>query len=184
MKLREDFTNSKRRRLDFDSTENTLVLEKGSPADVSFVPMVEEYVYPAEYSESGLLPDVLVDSKRMLGDMKAQDAQNYKLLTDYLIQLQTTGLIKNVDFDEITREFARFAGVNEDRVLRKEEENKTLEMLKESLAALEGSLSSPTSNAPLPQQPPGTPPAGASSPLGAGAARPQNPFAAAAQGTL
>jgi len=184
MKLREDFTNSKRRRLDFDSTENTLVLEKGGPADVSFVPMVEEYVYPAEYAESGLLPDVLVDSKRMLGDMKAQDAQNYKLLTDYLIQLQTTGLIKNVDFDEITREFARFAGVNEDRVIRSEEKNKALAMIQEALAALEGQQSSPTSNAQLPEQPLGAPPVGGSSSLGTGPARPQNPFAASAQGTL
>jgi hypothetical protein len=74
----EDFKSEghpRKRQLDPSKTNNTLREEKSTSSSVSYVPLVGAYVYPTEYIESGLLPDVIVDGKRMLGDLKVQEAE-------------------------------------------------------------------------------------------------------------
>lgn len=123
-KIREDFSTTKKRKLDYNAeftaegkTTNTLRRDEKMPVDTSYIPLVKEYVYPTEYIEQGLLPDVVVDSKRMLGDMKAQDVQNFQAATNFILQLLETGYDK-LDTDKLVQEVLRFANIDDDRILK------------------------------------------------------------------
>jgi hypothetical protein len=122
-KFREDFTVTKKRKLDYNAnytktgnTTNTLIPDKSMKVETSYVPMTEEYVYPTEYIESGMLPDCIVDSKRMLGDMKAQDVQNWQAATNFLLQLMQAGY-KNIDMDKLAAGTLEFAGIDAGKML-------------------------------------------------------------------
>ena len=54
-KIREDFgPKKKKRRLDYNNADNTLVYDPRMEENVSYIPMVKEYVYPMEYAETGV----------------------------------------------------------------------------------------------------------------------------------
>lgn len=158
-KIREDFSVSDRRQLDYNAeykngkNPNTLVRDPNMTVETSYVPLVKEYVYPAEYIESGLLPDCIVDSKRMLADIKNQEANNFKITTDFLLQLfqfemQQDGK-STTDFDKLKAEALEFAGIDPKRVLTTEEEGS--EALQAVQKALEATDPTPQPNVPLPQ---------------------------------
>ena len=119
-KIREDFSQTKKRKLDFNSADNTLVFDKSMQGNTSYIPLVEEHIVPAEYIESGLLPDVVVDSKRMLGDMKAQDVANFQAATGFIIQLMNGGYDK-VDLDKLVGKTLEFANIDSDDIIKTEE---------------------------------------------------------------
>jgi len=184
-KMREDFSVTKKRQLDYNSMERTLIIDKSMKVETSYIPMVEEYVYPAEYVESGLLPDCIVDSKRMLGDMKNQDAANFKMATDALLALMEAGFT-NMDLDKYASEILQFAGVDPKRVLKGDEEgSEALTKVKTLLDQMQNaSQPPPNPNAPVPQQmaAPAIPRAPATQPGGPGGNA--NPLQASATGGL
>ena len=138
-KFREDFSQSSVRKLDYNSTSNTLIPDSSMDADTAYIPLVEEYVVPARYIESGLLPDVKVDSKRNLGDMKARDSQNMDTLMRYLMMLMQAGLLdpKRIDVDFFTKEFAQFAGVDEEKIMKGGEKEPMMEMAQKAAEAMQ-----------------------------------------------
>lgn len=174
-KIRESFDITKNRQLDYNASftddgvsTNTLRQDPSMPVDTSYIPMVKEYVYPAEYIDQGIMPDVIVDSKRMLGDMKAQDVQNYQAATNFLLEfIQLTGYDK-LDPDKIVQETLKFGNIPEDRMLKTTEgQSKIGSQVKDILGQFEqeanqqikgtpqgGGVGAPT----LPGQPPQPPP--------------------------
>jgi hypothetical protein len=156
-KLREDFSKSKKRRLDFDNAENTLIEDKDMKAPVAFVPLVEEYVMPAEYIESGLLPDVMVDSKRMLGDMKAQDVDTFRAVMDIAISMRNAGYQK-VDLGKLFMRVLEFAEIPEKDILIGDDMTDQQSVIEEALGTMEGVIAAgneslldqPTGNVQLP----------------------------------
>lgn len=116
-KIREDFSVTKTRKLDYNApfvgakSSNTLIPDKTMQVETSYVPLVAQYVYPAEYIESGLLPDCIVDSKRMLADIKNQDSKNVQTAINFILQLMQMGY-KNADMDKMVIEILKFADIN------------------------------------------------------------------------
>lgn len=111
VKIREDFSSTKKRKLQYNSSDNTLVFDETMEEKDSFIPLVKEYVYPLEYVESGLLPDVTVDSRSMLSDEKVQRVQDYKDAVNFLIEISQLGW-KGADFDKIAAGIIDFAEVD------------------------------------------------------------------------
>ena len=164
-KIREDFSVTKKRKLKYNASfdtntgksTNTLIPDKEMQVETSYVPMVEEYVYPANYIESGMLPDVLVDSKRMLGDMKAQDVQNVRAAGDFLLQLMQAGY-QGIDLDKYAEEIIKFAGIDPKRLLVGGEEGSELMMKVEEALNTAKALNPPPTGQPelggMPNLPP------------------------------
>ena len=179
-KIREDFSVTKSRKLDynagFDDTgrsKNTLIFDKDMTVEVSYIPMVEEYVYPYEYVESGLLPDVIVDSKRMLGDMKAQDVQNFKAATDFLLQLMQMGYA-NLDLDKVATAVLEFADIDPKTLVKTDEGgSEAKEQLKSMLEEMQNLQNPPPPNE-VSTQVPTVPNVGTPDSNGGGQAQPQS----------
>jgi hypothetical protein len=108
VKIREDFgPNKKRRKLDYNAgyddegrSKNTLVYDKNMDARDSYIPLVKEYVNPMDYLETGILPDVIVDSKRMIKDMKASRVQDFQSALNFLFALRNAGW-QGMDDDKV-----------------------------------------------------------------------------------
>lgn len=193
-KLREDFSTTKKRKLDYNSTENTLIEDPNMEGEVSYVPAVEQYLYPLEYIESGMLPDVLVDGKRMLGDLKAQDTANMKMVSDHfrtrLAESAVPGMEDqrpNVDMKKIDAEMLKFAGIEEKKVQKEDSDGSgLLKYARETLKDLE-SLSEQPPHVPI--TPTGAVPAAppqsqGPQPESGAVPQPENALQATAAGTL
>jgi hypothetical protein len=111
-KLRESFKKTKKRKLDYNADltkePNTLIEDKSMEGNTSYVPATKEYLYPAGYIEYGLLPDVLVDGKTMLGDQKAQDMQGAQQL--WQMGIMAAQLLPDIDFQKQYDASAKIAG--------------------------------------------------------------------------
>lgn len=144
-KIREDFSVTKKRQLDYNAgfdeqgrSKNTLIYDKEMKVEVSYIPLTEEYVYPAEYIESGLLPDVNVDSKRMLADMKQADVQNFQAATNFLLQLMQAGY-SNLDLDKVATAVLDFANIDPKTIVKSDEGgSEALEQVKSMLEKMQG----------------------------------------------
>ena len=147
-KIREDFASSAKRKLDYNSTSNTLIYDKKMNVETSYIPLVEEYVYPAEFIESGMLPDCIVDSKRMLADIKNQEAKNVQTTMNFILQLMQLGY-KGADLDKMVAEMLQFAEIDPKRILSNDE-NST-EEVKQMRSLYEKLVASQTQNAAPPQ---------------------------------
>lgn len=171
-KMREDFSQSKKRNLDYHSTGHTLIFDKNMDVKTSYIPLVEEHVYPAEYIESGLMPDVTVDSKRMLGDQKIKNVENFKAASTFLLEMMKLGYT-NLDLNKLATETLIFADIDEDKMLKNEDENSVLAQFRKAATDLETPPPPPNAQVPpqmAPQQNPGTAPGITGQPQGAPAA--------------
>ena len=194
--IKEDFSSSKKRKADANSTNNTLV-DNTDPNGTTYIPAVAEYLYPTEYIEYGMLPDVIVDGKRMLGDMKAQDMEGYMKTGEYLRMrfTETVGIpgmedqVPNVDMKKFDAEVLKFAGIEESRVSMDQSKGSQLQKeFADAAEELQETISQPPN---VQAQQAGTlaPPAPTAGPQGPGSLTPavpesQNPLQAAAAGTL
>ncbi len=159
-KIREDFSVTKTRQLDYNAkytdkgqTTNTLIYDNEMKTDTSYIPLVKEYVYPSEYIESGLLPDCVVDSKRMLADIKNQEAKNVQTTIQFILQLMQMGY-KGADLDKMVAEMLNFAEIDPKSILNTDNGgSEALTMVNSLLANLNNVNQpvSPNQNAPLPQ---------------------------------
>lgn len=149
----ENFTESKKRSLKY-SASDTLKLSPAKKDETAYVPLEEEYVVPASYIESGILPDCTVDSKRMLGDRKIRDAKNMESLSAYLSQLSLSGLVdpKSIEWKNFIKEYAEIAGVSDDKIFVQKSGSEEKDLLNDILQkSIENETSSPADNAQLPQ---------------------------------
>lgn len=143
-KIREDFSVTKKRKLDYNSgydekgnSKNTLIKDPKMDVETSYIPLVGEYVYPAEFIESGILPNVIVDSKRMLADVKNQEAKNVQTTINFILQLMQMGY-KNADMDKMVAEMLEFADIDPKRILTTDTgSSETLSKVKDIVSALE-----------------------------------------------
>ncbi len=192
-KIREDFSITDKRKLDYNAdysengqTTNTLIKDPKMNVEVSYVPLTKEYVYPAEYIESGLIPDCIVDSKRMLADIKNQDAKNVKMVTDFILQIATTLGYKGADWDKIVAEMCTFAELDPKRILSSPQGTPELTQAKsivEQMKANQLQIPPPQANVP-PSQIPRPVNAGAAVPDTGGLGPAANAVQAATGGTL
>jgi hypothetical protein len=156
-KIREDFSVTKKRQLNYNAgfdekgnSKNTLIYDPKMKVEVSYIPLTEEYVYPAEYIESGLLPDVIVDSKRMLGDMKQADVQNFKAAASFLLELMNAGY-ENLDLDKIAQAVLEFANIDPKSIVKTDEGgSEKLDELKKMLKQMQSLKDTPQQNAQIP----------------------------------
>jgi hypothetical protein len=192
-KLREDFTVSKKRKLDYNAgfdqdgkSYNTLIPDHSMKVETSYIPLVEEYVYPAEYIESGILPDCIVDSKRMLGDMKAQDVQNFQAATNFILELIKLGY-KKADLDKIVGATLEFANIDPKMILNTDEESsQVLSKVKDMISKMEDEDSPPTPPLNVQASPQVPAPTNAGTPVSGqgGNGSPQNALEATASSTI
>lgn len=190
-KLREDFSKTKKRKLNYNETDNTLIIDREMKVETSYIPMVEEYVYPESYIESGILPDCIVDSKRMLGDLKAQDVKNFQAATSFLLQvmqleMQTKGKT-TTDIEKLKTEILKFAEIDPKTILNTDEESsQMLSTVKDMISQMEKMSQQPTpsQNAQVPAPIPAVPNLGAAGSQSGGAGGPQNALEATAAGSL
>ncbi len=122
-KMRENFNFTKNRQLDYNApiradghTTNTLIYDTTMNVETSYIPLTKEYVFPAEYIESGLLPDCIVDSKRMLADIKNQEQKNVQTTINFILQLIQLGY-KGADMDKMVQEMLKFAEIDPKRII-------------------------------------------------------------------
>lgn len=192
--IKEDFSTTKTRKLDYHTTDNTIV-DNTDPTGPTYIPATQEYLYPTEYIEYGMIPDVIVDGKRMLGDMKAQDTETWKAYGEYLRQrlLETapgTGLedqAPNADMKKFDEEYGKFAGIEPDKIAA--DQSKGSKMQKEFSEAAEDlqDVISQQPNGPMAVTPPPpvpTTPAPGPGPQSPAIPGPPNALQGAAQGTI
>lgn len=194
-KFREDFKGkNKKRSLDYNSTDNTLIEDKDLPGEVSFVPAHEKYLLPSGDIESILRFGVRVDGKSMLGDQKAQDIQMYDKLLTGGVNLVTAGLAPNLDLEKIYLQEADFMGIDRRKITKDQDDasplitegQKAVEELQATLTQpsnvqpVQAGMPAASAPVPSPQAPvPAGPPAPSSQAGGPPAA-----LAATASGTL
>lgn len=176
-KIREDFSDKKRsRKLEYNNLEgNTLIYDKKMEEKDSYVPLVKEYVYPMDYLETGILPDVIVDSKRMIKDMKAQRVQDFQSAMNFLMLLQQAGW-QGLDNDKVATMVLEFGEIDSKKMLKDAESGSETDLRKNALKQM-GQIIHGQAAQPQPQ------------PVMAGQAQtpnmaPSNPLEAVAQGTL
>lgn len=175
-KIREDFSVTKKRQLKYnpnlDKNPNTLVYDSKMETDISYIPIIGEYVYPMGYLENGLAMDVIVDTKRMLGDRKAQDATNFKAATDFILQLkQFWPQWEGADPDKLASAALEFGEIDPEDIMVSKEDNEELAEMKDGIEHLK-SLVHPSPPNPNEMQPTGQAPQQAPAPVNAGAVNP------------
>jgi hypothetical protein len=192
--IKEDFGSSKKRKADPSGTDNTLV-DNTEPNGTTYIPAVSEYLFPIEYIEQGLLPDCLVDGKRMLGDMKAQDVGMWKTYSDYIRQryAETVGVpgmedqVPDVDLKKLDMEFAKFASIEENKITKDTSKGSELQkQFQDAATELQDAISQPSNVQPSAVPPTPVPTAGppGSQPQPGAVPNPPQSLQAAASGTL
>ena len=191
-KFREDFTQSKKRTLDYNSTKNTLIHDPSLASDVNYVPLVREYFDPVDGISSLIRFTCKVDGKRMLGDLRAQDQQVMRLLSDYFQNrfASTAGTEQepDVDMKKVDDQMIRFAQIEPQRIKKTSSQSKMANEVAKAIKDIEDNLFSTQlpnaqSPSPVPLAQPQVNPQG--SPVAAGAApEPPNNLQAVAAGAL
>lgn len=125
-KFVEDFKSPgqpKKRQLDSNKTNNTLIEDNSIDGSICYVPLVGEYVYPTEYIETGMLPDVIVDGKRMLGDLKVQDMEVAEkgVRLGLEIAARDPELAKDLDLKKQYTEIMKIGGIDENKLFKSQE---------------------------------------------------------------
>ncbi len=190
-KIREDFSITKKRKLDYNAdytaegkSTNTLITDPSMNVETSYVPMISDYVYPTEYVDSGLLPDCIVDSSRMLTDMKAQDVANFQAATNFLLQLMLSGY-KGLDLDKVASMTLEFANIDPKNILTNESGGSdVLNTVKNMLGQMQTAQVPPPQNAQVPAQAPTVPNFGTAPAQSGGQQPTQGPLAALTTGGL
>lgn len=181
-KIREDFTTSKKRQLkynaDLTKNPNTLKYDPDMEEETSYIPIIGEYVYPMGYLENDLAMDVIVDTKRMLGDRKAQDATNFKAATDFILQLkQFWPQWEGADPDKLARAALDFGEINPDDIMPTEQGDDELKAMRAEMEHMKSLVYPPPPNqnemamqptGQAPQQTPASSYDGAANPVGQG----------------
>ena len=131
---------------------SSLVIDPELIGQDTFIPIVREYVYPIGMIENDILPRVIVDSKRMLKDKKAQSAQEFNSMLSILFQLQQLGW-SNLDLEKVATIVLDFGGQSEQNLL-KDAVDGSDEADRKKLLEQMSSLINPNNNASiqLPQQ--------------------------------
>jgi hypothetical protein len=190
-KIREDFSQTKKRQLkynpDLTNNPNTLVYDKNMDTDISYIPVIPEYFYPIGYLQHGFQMDVIVDTKRLLGDLKAQDAQNRKLFNDFLFQMkQFNPEYNKINWDSMVEANAEFADIDLDDALIDTPNDEEASMRAKELEYQKSILFPDPNAAPpqVPQQAPAAPNLGTAPTLGGGQPQPQGALEKVATGAL
>jgi len=176
MKIREDFSEKKKKRkLEYNDREGaTLIYDPKMEERDSWIPLVKEYVYPFDYAETGVLPDVIVDSKRMIKDMKASRVQDFQSALNFLMLLRQAGW-QGMDDDKVAAMVLDFGEISPQNLLKDAEAGSDTDKRKQALKQMEAILQG-QAQTPMPQVASPTP-AMAQPNIG-------NPLQAVAQGTL
>lgn len=185
--MKESFTpKRKSRRLNADSTENTLVKDRKNPEATHKIPVTEEYVMPDWYVESGILFDTKVDSKRMITNKKIRDTQSIQtILNDILLAAQLDpSITQKLDLLKFIETDIDMADMESKGFVKDDEQSETGKLLKQIAAAKQSVLSSNDPNAQAAQGMAVPPNAGQPAPVPAGGAPNQNPVQAATQGLI
>lgn len=147
--MKENFTPTRKsRKLDPDSTENTLIKDKKNPEAINKIPVTEEYVIPDWYVESGILFDTKVDSKRMITNKKIRDTEAIGHVIDrFLLLLQADPtLVQKVSVDKFFAEVLKLADMDSDDVMKSQNATEEAKLL-EKIAQAKQRVTSPDPNA-------------------------------------
>lgn len=145
-KFREDFSTTKKRKLDYSATDNTLIEDPNMEGNVSYVPMDERYFFPENDIESIMRFNARVSGKRMLGDLKAQDME---MMQKGIGIIQSVAMIfpevlPKIDPMKLISNAVRPSGMEEkDYVKQEGEPSKLQQMAKQA----QSSIDSPPINA-------------------------------------
>ena len=166
-KVRENFGKSKKRKLDYDSTDNTLI-DEGYAQHDSFMPAAKEYIWSVAYAEKGAIPDLYVDAQRNLGDDMDIKLTKYNAMTNYARARMAEDPEAGFDMDKIDRGYVRAIDLQEEDVMKSDEgEDET----QKTIEQLEKLISTPAQDVVSAQPSHGLPPETNGQPINAGAAR-------------
>jgi len=198
-KIREDFTVSKKRQLDYNPTydskgrtSNTLVHDSKMKVETSYVPLTAAYVYPSDGIDSSSLPTCIVDSKRMLADVKNQEVKNVQTTINFILQLIQLGY-KGADFDKMVSVMLDFAEIDPKLIMNASTggsetltnvQNLVQKMKDQAKNPPQQQSSSPPPNAQAPQQMAPLPNAGNDDAASGGSGSPANALQASTPGAL
>ncbi len=154
-KFKEDFTGkNKKRTLDPDSTDNTLIEDRKMSGNKSYVPAHSRYLLPSGSIESVMEFQVRVDGSSMIRDLKTQDVEMGKnaLLTAQSIAQFDPEFAKKVDWSKLYVRLMEPTGLTEDDVFKTETDTNPLQkQYSEAAENLEESISQLPNE--IPQQP-------------------------------
>lgn len=136
VKIREDFSKKKGRQLDYNNMDNTLIYDPNMQEEDSWIPIVAEYVYPLDYADTGAIPDIIVDSKRMIKDMKASRAQDFQSAMNFLFALRQAGW-QGLDDDKVAKMVLDFGELAPNDVLKEEQAGSDAARRKDALSQME-----------------------------------------------
>lgn len=162
-KFREDFKSGNKRRLDRESTNNTLIEDKTMVGNTSHIPAAKEYLLPMGDIEKVLEFGVRVDSSRMLGDQRAQDQQTFDGLLTNLERVQALkpGEKLKIDPEKLLLEQIEYSQIDPRKVMTGEDEKSEQQnMVEESIKALTNPAPTPQPNVQSPGMAQATPDAG------------------------
>lgn len=145
--ISENFSSSKKRKLDSKRADNTLEMreEKGA---TSLAPAVAEYLFPNGDIAQMMAFTVDVISKTMLGDLRVKDTDAINnALTKGMELMQAVPEITSKMMFELWKQDAETAGLDVDRVIEKAEDSEILTKVKDIVSGMENIASTPTDNA-------------------------------------
>lgn len=148
--LKENFTpKRKSRKLDPDSTDNTLVKDKKNPEAVHKIPITEEYVFPDWYVDSGILFDTKADSKRMITNKKIRDTQSTQSIIQNILQLATVdpSIAQKVDFGKLLGILFKYGDMDEESIMKEDGQTEEGKLLQKMSEARDFVLNPPPANA-------------------------------------
>lgn len=158
-KFREDFKGkNKKRSLDYNSTQNTLIEDPSMPGDRSFVPADAKYLLPDGSIERILEYDVQVDGSHMLGDLKMQDMEmSQKAISNaMLVAKASPEVAMEIDWKKMLVSANKPAGFEEDDMFKTDTgKSKLAEVGKRIEEELAQAISQPSNvQPPAPMVPP------------------------------
>ena len=144
--IQENFSSSKKRKLDSTKTDNTLeMIEKKGVT--SKVPAVPEYLFPRGDIAQMLAFTTHVVSKTMLGDLRMKDSQAIQAaLTQGAALMPVTPEITPELLFGLWKQQSEDAGLDVDALLGKKEESDILKRVKDVVKNMETLESSPPPN--------------------------------------
>lgn len=122
-KFREDFKGkNKKRTLNADSTDNTLIEDPSMSSNKSFVPANATYLLPSGSIESIMEFNLRVDGSSMIRDLKTQDAEGGEkaIANAQSISGFSEEFAARIDWDGLYLKTVEPMGLTEDDVFKKE----------------------------------------------------------------
>ncbi len=149
-KVSEDFTKSKKRKLDTSTVDNTLTMYQAK-GETGMVPAVPQYLFPNGEVAQMLAFTVEVDSKQMLGDLQVHDSEAIdKWLNQAVTMMPMVPQITPQLMFDLLKQSGEKAGLDIEAAMDDKQDSPILKKVKSIVGQMQALHSQP----PMMQKPP------------------------------